>query len=65
MAVGDRLTSPATAKMWGGRFRKPPDPSFEQLNESLSCDGRLLEEDLILNHAWAEALQGAGILNAL
>jgi len=50
--------------MWGGRFKQPPDPDFEFLNESLRCDGRMLQEDLTLNLAWADALQGAGVLTA-
>ena len=51
-----------SAKMWGGRFQQPPDADFELLNESLSCDGRMLAEDLRLNRAWADALREADLL---
>ena len=62
MSGKENTKSAPTAKMWGGRFQKPPDPDFERLNESLSCDGRMLEEDLTLNQAWAKALGAAGLL---
>ncbi len=62
MSGKENTKSALPAKMWGGRFQKPPDPDFERLNESLSCDGRMLEEDLTLNQAWAKALGTAGLL---
>ncbi len=62
MSRTDESTPKPPSKMWGGRFRQPPDADFEQLNESLSCDGRMLPEDLRLNRAWADALREAGLL---
>lgn len=50
-------------KMWGGRFKQAPDPDFDRFNASFGFDYRLLEEDLRVNEAWAEALVRAGVLS--
>lgn len=54
---------PLASKMWGGRFTQPADPDFERFNASFCFDYRLLEEDIEVNSAWAEALFHAGILS--
>ena len=51
-------------KMWGGRFERPPDETFYEFQRSFSFDRRLLPYELAVDHAWARALEGAGILDA-
>jgi len=51
-------------KMWGGRFERPPDQTFYEFQRSFSFDRRLLPYELAVDHAWARALEGAGILDA-
>jgi len=50
--------------MWGGRFERPPDETFYEFQRSFSFDRRLLPYELAVDHAWARALEGAGILDA-
>jgi len=50
--------------MWGGRFERPPDQTFYEFQRSFSFDRRLLPYELAVDHAWARALEGAGILDA-
>ena len=51
-----------SGKMWSGRFRAAPDPSFDLWQRSLPFDYRLLCEELTSSRAHAVALQAAGIL---
>jgi argininosuccinate lyase len=51
-------------KMWGGRFERPPDQTFYEFQRSFPFDRRLLPYELAVDHAWARALEGAGILDA-
>ena len=51
-------------KMWGGRFDHPPDELFYEFQRSFPFDNRLLPYELAVDRAWAQALEGAGILNA-
>ncbi len=50
--------------MWGGRFADGPDELFEQINNSLRFDWRLVRFDIESSKAWAGALVGAGVLSA-
>jgi argininosuccinate lyase len=50
--------------MWGGRFERPPDQTFYEFQRSFPFDRRLLPYELAVDHAWARALEGAGILDA-
>ncbi len=50
------------AKMWGGRFERPPDASFYEFERSWQYDRRLLPQELALDRAWARAIAAAGIL---
>ena len=52
------------AKLWGGRFERPPDESFYEFQRSFPFDRRLLPYELRVNGAWAKALQAAGLLTA-
>lgn len=51
-------------KLWGGRFRKGPDPAFERFSASLGWDIRLLPYDLAIDRAQVEALKVCGVLNS-
>ncbi len=55
-------SSPA-AKLWGGRFDRPPDALFYQFQRSLPFDRRLLPYELAVDRAWARALERVGILS--
>lgn len=50
-------------KLWGGRFREPPDPFIEAFNASLSFDKRLIIYDIIADQAHAKALAIAGVIS--
>ncbi|MBZ5501431.1 MAG: argininosuccinate lyase [Acidobacteriia bacterium] len=56
------MTSAGGAKMWGGRFERPPDASFYEFERSWQYDRRLLPQELALDRAWARAIAAAGIL---
>ncbi|MHC4274360.1 MAG: argininosuccinate lyase [Planctomycetota bacterium] len=49
--------------LWGGRFEGESDPRFQAINDSLSVDWRLVQEDIEGSIAWAEALEHAGVLS--
>ncbi len=51
-------------KMWGGRFDRPPDATFYEFQRSFPFDRRLLPYELVVDHAWARALEGAGVLTS-
>jgi argininosuccinate lyase len=50
-------------KLWGGRFTSKEDPFFEEFNESLSFDRKLLEVDIEGSLAYARALERAGVFS--
>lgn len=50
--------------MWGGRFSAPTADIFTRFNDSLPFDYVLAPFEVIASKAWAEALQGAGIVTA-
>ena len=50
------------AKMWSGRFREPLDHEFEQWQQSIVFDWRLLDQEIAASKAHASALCAAGIL---
>src|SRR3954447_26910897 len=45
------------------RFAEPPDPAFQQLNNSLSFDRRLWPQDIAQSRAHAGMLAAAGIIS--
>jgi argininosuccinate lyase len=49
-------------KLWGERMRGPLDPLAAKLNDSLSFDRRLAQEDVQGSMAWARALARAQVL---
>lgn len=52
-----------TSKLWGGRFATGPDRTFFRFNRSFGFDVRLLPADVQASQAWAEALEGVGVLS--
>jgi len=54
----------ATTSLWGGRFQGGLHPIFEELNQSLPFDRRMIHEDLAGSAAWAQALGRAGVLES-
>jgi argininosuccinate lyase len=49
-------------KLWGGRFRQPPDPAFERFSGSFGVDRRLAAAELEGTRAHARGLRRAGVL---
>lgn len=50
------------AKLWGGRFDRPPDEAFYEFQRSFPFDHRLLPYELRVNRVWARGLERAGLL---
>jgi len=50
--------------LWGGRFRVGPDAALRRFGDSFRVDRRLLPHELAASEAWAEALEGAGVLTS-
>jgi len=49
-------------RLWGGRFEREPDKQFDAFQRSFSFDRRLLPYELVVDRAWAKALQAVRIL---
>jgi argininosuccinate lyase len=56
--------SASGAKLWGGRFGRPPDEVFYEFQRSFPFDRRLLPYELRVNRAWTRAIEKAGLLSA-
>src|SRR5580704_5574582 len=50
--------------MWSGRFDRGPDKLFDEFQRSFSFDRRLLPYEILVDRAWAHAIERAGILTA-
>ncbi len=48
--------------LWGGRFRKAPDPALMQLSSHAGVHARLIPQDIAGGIAHAEALRDVGLL---
>ncbi|WP_332682079.1 argininosuccinate lyase [Bosea sp. (in: a-proteobacteria)] len=53
-----------TTRLWGGRFRKPPDPRMMRLSSAAGAHARLAPQDIAGGKAHAAELERAGLLNA-
>lgn len=53
-----------SVRLWGGRFRKPPDPRMMRLSSAATAHARLVPQDLAGGRAHAAELQRAGLLSA-
>ena len=56
------MTQRKDDRLWGGRFEREPDKTFDAFQRSFSFDRRLLPYELAVDRAWAKALQKIGIL---
>src|SRR5215207_1228587 len=50
--------------LWGGRFLEPTDADLKALNDSIGFDIRFYAEDIAGSIAYAQAIQGAGLITA-
>jgi argininosuccinate lyase len=53
----------ATTRLWGGRFRKPPDPALMRLSSAGHAHQRLVPQDIRGGIAHAGGLRAAGLLS--
>ena len=51
-------------RLWGARFRTPPDPALMRLSRAEGSYFRLAPYDIVSSQAHARELQRAGILTA-
>lgn len=51
-----------TTRLWGGRFRKPPDPRLMKLSSAAGEHARLVPQDIAGGKAHAADLERAGLL---
>jgi argininosuccinate lyase len=51
-------------RLWGGRFDRQPDEHFDQFQRSFSFDRRLLPYEIVVDRAWAKALEPITIFTA-
>jgi argininosuccinate lyase len=58
------MTDRKDDRLWGGRFDRPPNESFDAFQRSFAFDRRLLPYELAVDRAWAKALQPIGIFTA-
>jgi len=58
------MTQRKDDRLWGGRFEREPDKTFDAFQRSFSVDRRLLPYELAVDRAWAKALQSIGIFTA-
>jgi argininosuccinate lyase len=50
-------------RLWGGRFEREPNKTFDAFQRSFAFDRRLLPYEIAVDRAWAKALQAIGILS--
>src|SRR5688500_1859755 len=55
-------SSPASHRLWGGRYAGGPARSLDELNRSLPVDQRLWPEDIEGSRAWVQALARADVI---
>src|SRR5713101_2928683 len=58
------MTERKDDKLWGGRFDRGPNETFDSFQRSFSFDRRLLPYELRVNRAWATALEHVGVVSA-
>jgi argininosuccinate lyase len=51
-------------RLWGGRFESAPDAHFDVFQRSFAFDRRLLPYEILVDRAWARALEPIGIFTA-
>ena len=58
------MTERKDDRLWGGRFEREPNKQFDAFQRSFAFDRRLLPYEIVVDRAWAKALQPIGILTA-
>ena len=58
------MTDRKDSKLWGGRFERPPNERFDAFQRSFAFDKRLLPYEIVVDRAWAKALEPIGIFTA-
>ena len=58
------MTERKDSKLWGGRFEREPDARFDAFQRSFAFDRRLLQYEIAVDRAWAEALEPIGVFTA-
>jgi argininosuccinate lyase len=51
-------------RLWGGRFEREPNKQFDAFQRSFAFDRRLLPYEIVVDRAWAKALESVGVLSA-
>src|SRR5215470_8891266 len=58
------MTERIDDRLWGGRFEREPNATFDAFQRSFSFDRRLLPYEIAVDRAWAKALEPIGIFTA-
>src|SRR6266478_6756926 len=58
------MTERKDDRLWGGRFERAPNERFDAFQRSFAFDRRLLPYEIMVDRAWAMALEPIGILTA-
>jgi len=58
------MTERKDDRLWGGRFERAPNEHFDAFQRSFAFDRRLLPYEIVVDRAWAKALEPIGIFTA-
>jgi argininosuccinate lyase len=58
------MTERKDDRLWGGRFEREPNARFDAFQRSFAFDRRLLPYEIVVDRAWAKALEPIGIFTA-
>src|SRR6266436_1361508 len=58
------MTERKDDRLWGGRFERAPNERFDAFQRSFAFDRRFLPYEIMVDRAWARALEPIGILTA-
>src|SRR5882762_4875210 len=58
------MTERKDDRLWGGRFEHVPNERFDAFQRSFAFDRRLLPSEIVVDRAWAKALEPIGIFTA-
>src|SRR5882762_5607685 len=58
------MTERKDDRLWGGRFERAPNERFDAFQRSFAFDRRFLPYEIMVDRAWARALEPIGIFTA-
>src|SRR5258706_7339835 len=58
------MTERKDDRLWGGRFERAPNERFDAFQRSFAFDRRFLPYEIMVDRAWAKALEPIGIFTA-